>query len=120
MFGIEGERRATPMTPAAQANLRAACEGDTMADIARYQSGVSSLLHLAQCVRPDIAAPVGALAAYNSAPTDSHFAAMLDVIGYVGSTAERGITNGQSSVPVAIWCDANFSGCPDTRRSVSG
>jgi hypothetical protein len=120
MFGVEGERRATPMTPAAQANLRAACEGDTMADIARYQSGVGSLLHLSQCVRPDIAAPVGALAAYNSAPTDSHFAAMLDVIRYVGSTAERGITYGKSSVPVAIWCDANFAGCPDTRRSVSG
>jgi hypothetical protein len=65
MFGVVGERRATPMTPAAQANLRAACEGDTMADIARYQSGVGSLLHLSQCVRPDIAAPVGALAAYN-------------------------------------------------------
>jgi hypothetical protein len=63
MFGVKGERRTTPMTPAEQANLRAACEGDTMADIARYQSGVGSLLHLAQCVRPDIAVPVGALAA---------------------------------------------------------
>jgi hypothetical protein len=37
MFGVEGERRATPMTPAAQANLHAACEGDTMTDLARYQ-----------------------------------------------------------------------------------
>jgi hypothetical protein len=91
-----------------------------MADIERYQSGVGSLLHLARCVRPDIAAAMGALAAYDSAPTDAHFAAMLDVIRYVGCTAERGITYGQSSVPVAIWCDANFAGCPDTRRSVSG
>jgi hypothetical protein len=56
-FGVEGERRATPMTPAAQADLRAAREGDKMADIERYQSGVGSLLHLAQCVRPDITAP---------------------------------------------------------------
>jgi hypothetical protein len=73
-------------------------------------------MYLAQCVRPDIAAPVGALAAYNSAPTDRHSAAMLDVLRYSGSTAERGhgITHGQSSVPVAIWCDANFAGCPDT------
>jgi hypothetical protein len=119
-FGVEGERRATPMTPAAQADLHAACEGDKITDIERYHSGIGSLLQLAQCVRPDIAAPVGALAAYNSAPTDAHFAAMLDVIRYVGSTAERGITYGQSTVPVAIWCGANFAGCPDTRRSVSG
>jgi hypothetical protein len=35
VFGVEGERHATPMTPAAQANLRAAREGDTIADIER-------------------------------------------------------------------------------------
>jgi hypothetical protein len=77
--------------PLPGADLRAAREGDTMADIERYQSGVGRLLHLAQCVRSDIAAAVGALAAYISAPTDAHFAAMLDVIRYVGCTAERGI-----------------------------
>jgi hypothetical protein len=62
-----------------------------------------------QCVQPDIAAPVSVLAAYNSAPTKANFAAMLDVIWYVGSTAERGIAYGQSSVPVKIWCDAKFA-----------
>jgi hypothetical protein len=65
VLGVEGERRATPMTPAAQADLRAAREGDTTPDFERYQCRVGSLLHLAQCVRPDIAAPVSALAAYN-------------------------------------------------------
>jgi hypothetical protein len=45
---------------------------------------------------------------------------MLNVIRYVGSMAERGITHGHSTVLVAIWCDANFAGCPDTWRSVSG
>jgi hypothetical protein len=81
-------------------------------------SGVSSLLHLAQCVRPDIAAPVGAFAAYNSAPTLVHYATMLDVIRYVASTAERGITYGRSSSRIDIWCD-KFAACPDIRRSVS-
>jgi hypothetical protein len=120
VYGVEGERRAMPLTPAARADLRAAREVDKMADIKRYQSGVGSFLHLAQCVRPDIAAPVGALAAYNSAPTDAHFAAMLDVIRYVGSTAEHGITYGQFTVPVAVWFVVNFAGCLDTRRIVSG
>ena len=45
---------------------------------------------------------------------------MLDIIRYVASTAERGITYGRSAVPVEIWCDANFVACTDTRRSVSG
>jgi hypothetical protein len=71
-FGVVRKRRASPMTPAAQGSLRAARNGDVMADKERYMSGIGSLLHMAQCVRPDIAAPVGALAAYSSAPTSTH------------------------------------------------
>ena len=63
---------------------------------------------------------MGALAAYGAKPTAAHFAALLDVIRYVGSTAERGITYGRSREPVSIWCDANFAACVDTRRSVTG
>jgi hypothetical protein len=119
-FGVKGQRRATPMTPAAYGALRAARDGDVMADKERYQSGIGSLLHMAQCVRPDIAAPVGALAAYSSAPTSAHYDALLNVIRYVASTADRGITYGKSDTPIEIWCDANFAACPDTRRSVTG
>jgi hypothetical protein len=119
-FVVEGRKRTTPMTPAVYGELRAARNGDKMADQERYMSGIGSLLHLAQCVRPDIAAPVGALAAYNSAPTLAHCEAMLDVICYVASTAERGITYGRSGTPKDIWCHANFAECPDTRRSVRG
>jgi hypothetical protein len=66
-FGVEGERCATPMTPVVYGELQAAREGDDMADKEAYQSGIGSMLHMAQCVRPDIAAPVGALAAFYSA-----------------------------------------------------
>jgi hypothetical protein len=119
-FGVAGKRRATPMTPAVYGELRAARDGDRMADKAAYQSGIGSLLHLVQCVRPDIAAAVGALAAYCSAPTAAHYSAMLNIIRYVGSTADRGITYGGSDVPVQVWCDANFAACLDTRRSTTG
>jgi hypothetical protein len=118
--GVEGERRATPMTPAAQLELRAAQDSDDLVEVKAYQSGICSLLHVAHCTRPDIAAPVGALAAYCAKPTAAHSAAMLDVVRYVGCTARRGITFDGSAGPVEIWCDANFAGCPDTRRSVSG
>jgi hypothetical protein len=108
------------MTPATYGALRAARDGDVMADRERYQSGNGNLLHMAQCLRPDIAAPVGALGAYSSAPTSTHYDALLDVIRYVASTADRGITYGQSETPIEIWCGANFAACPDTRRSVTG
>jgi hypothetical protein len=67
-----------------------------MVNLGRSESGVGSLLHLARCVRPDTPALVGVLAAYRSSPTEAHFAAMLDVIRYIGSMAERGITYGRS------------------------
>jgi hypothetical protein len=56
-----------------------------MADKLGYQKVIGSLLHLAQCTRPDIALPVGALAAYASAPSEAHYEAMLDVVRYLGS-----------------------------------
>ena len=91
-----------------------------MADKGSFQSGIGSLLHMAQSVRPDIAAPVAALAAYSAAPTAAHYEALLDIIRYVGCTADRGITYGRSTTPIEMWCDANFGACPNTRRSVTG
>jgi hypothetical protein len=118
-FGVETESRALPMTPAVYGNLRAAQPSDTMADQVAYRAGIGSLLHMAQSVRPDVAAPVHALAAFSSKPTTTHYAAMLDIVRYVCGTADRGITYGRSKVPVEFWCDASFAACLDTRRSVT-
>jgi hypothetical protein len=108
-FGVEGERCATPMTPGVYGELQAAREGDDMADNKAYQPGIGSLLHMAQCVRPDIAAPVSALAAFCLALTAAHYVAMLNVIRFVGCASDRGITYGHTGVPVEMWCDANFA-----------
>jgi hypothetical protein len=75
--------------------------GEPMTDKLRYQRVVSSLLHLAQCTRPEIALPVAVLAAYSPAPSARHFAVLLDVVRYVGGTASRGITYGQG-VPIPV------------------
>jgi hypothetical protein len=94
--------------------------GEPMIDKLRYQRVVSSLLHLTQCMRPDIALSVAALEAYSSAPSAQHFAVLLDVVRYVGGTASRGITYGGKGHPLGFWCDANFAACRDTRRSTTG
>ena len=53
--GVIGEQRKVPMSPDTYAGLRAAQPGELMAEVLQYQSLVGSLLHLAQCTRPDIA-----------------------------------------------------------------
>lgn len=118
--GVSGERRDVPMTQDVYAALRAWQPGEELADVEQYQSAIGSLLHLAQCTRPDIAHAVGALASYSAAPTKAHWAAALGVVSYVGSTAQRGITFGRSQEAVQLWCDANFAACRDTRRSTTG
>jgi hypothetical protein len=119
-LGVQGACKAVPMSPECFSSLRAAQPGEPMADKLGYQKVIGSLLHLAQCTRPDIALPVGALAAYASAPSEAHYQAMLDVVRYVGSTAGRGLTYGGSDKPLGFWCDANFAACQDTRRSTTG
>jgi hypothetical protein len=99
-----------------------------MADRERYQSRIVSLLHMAQCMRPDLAAPASVLAEYkcmrpdlvalasalaeykcmrpdlvaparalteySSTTTSTLYHALLDVIRYLASTADRGIRYG--------------------------
>jgi hypothetical protein len=126
-FGVAGQRRLVPMSPAVYSDLHGARDGEERADKVEFQSGIGSLLHIAQCTRPDISVPpmphsvsVGALAVVASEPTAEHFEAMLDVVRYVGSTAARGLTYGHAAAPMELWCDANFAACTDTRRSTTG
>jgi hypothetical protein len=51
-----------------------------------YQKMIGSLIHLAQCTRPDIALPAGALAAYALAFSVAHFAALVKVVRYKGGS----------------------------------
>jgi hypothetical protein len=91
---VDGDKTLTPLTPEVFSSLRAALRGKQMTDKVAYQVVVGSVLHLVQCTRPDLALAVGALAAYCSAPSAAHHAALLDVVRYVGCTASRGITYG--------------------------
>ena len=118
--GVNGERRVVPMSPEIYVGLRAAQPGERMSNALEYQSIIGSLLHMAQCTRPELALYVGAVASYNSSPSQAHYNAAVDIVRYVGCTAERGIIFGHTSVPLEIWCDANFAACQGTRRNTTG
>jgi hypothetical protein len=87
--GVSQSQRALPMSSETYAGLRAAQPGEPMTDKLEFQRTLGSLLHLAQCTRPDIALPVSALAAFEAAPSEMHHGALLDVVRYVGSSAAR-------------------------------
>lgn len=67
--------------------------GDTVpVNVFDYLSVVGSLLHIANCVRCDIAYAVGALSRFSAAPGPAHVKAAKRVLQYLYATRSFGIT----------------------------
>jgi hypothetical protein len=85
-----------------------------------YSELVGSLLYLSTCTRPDLAQAVGALARYMSKPTVDHWQVAKGVLRFVAGTADHGVTFGSDSSGLLGFCDADFAGDMDSRRSTTG
>ena len=98
-------------------------EGDVL-DQAKYPYSqlVGSLIYLSNCTRPDIAYAVGALAKYMVLPTTVHWNAAMGVLRYLGGTVVYGVCFGgnRDECDLVGYCDADFAGDLDTRRSTTG
>jgi hypothetical protein len=80
---------------------------------------VGSLLYLAACTRPDISQAVGVLSRYMAHPTEQHWNIAKDVLRYLLNTQNVGIVFQQSGCYLHGYCDADFAGDVDTRRSTT-
>ena len=90
-----------------------------------YRSGVGMLLYLVKYSRPDIANPVRELSKVLDSPTPASFKEMLRVIKYVLDTKEYGLRVHPTVAKDECWelvcfCDSDYAGDPDSRRSVTG
>lgn len=85
-----------------------------------YMELVGSLLYLAACTRPDIAYSVGALSRYMAHPTQQHWKTAKDIVRYLIATQDVGILFRKSGFQLNSYCDADYAGDVDTRRSTTG
>lgn len=85
-----------------------------------YQSVIGCLQWLANSTRPDIAHAVSQLSRFNASWTKEHWLMAKHVLRYLKGTSTTGITFGGTSEPLKVFSDADFSQCPETRRSVTG
>ena len=85
-----------------------------------YAEVVGSLLYLSVCTRPDIAQAVGAQARHVSKPTMRHWLALKGVLRYLAGTQDYGLVFTGSKSSLEVYCDADYAGDPDTRRSTTG
>ncbi|CAM8947906.1 unnamed protein product [Rhodiola kirilowii] len=107
-------------TPAATHVKITKDEAGTSVDQTLYRSMIGSLLYLTAS-RPDIAHAVGVCARYQANPNESHQMNVTRIIRYVCGTADYGLwyTKDSSSCLVG-YCDADWAGNAEDRKSTSG
>nr|XP_043639756.1 uncharacterized mitochondrial protein AtMg00810-like [Erigeron canadensis] len=96
------------------------CSEGHKVDATLYRRLIGRLLYL-QATRPDIAYAVNILSQFVSDPREDHMNAAIRVLRYIKATLGQGIfipKNG--GFDLVAFCDADWLGCPYTRRSRTG
>ncbi|KAK1663119.1 hypothetical protein QYE76_051278 [Lolium multiflorum] len=102
-----------------QAKLSAS-DGDLLPDGTEYRSLAGALQYLT-LTRPDISYAVQQICLHMHAPRTSHLALVKRVLRYVRGTMDFGLhLLASSSTSLTAYSDADWAGCPDSRRSTSG
>jgi hypothetical protein len=118
-YGMEESKiKTTPLS----LNIKLTAEEGEPLDTEKhpYSQLVGSMMYLSVCTRPDISYTVGALARYMAKPTMVHWQAAKGVLRYLSGTSTYGITYGRTTDGLLGYCDADYAGDQDTRRSTTG
>lgn len=116
-----GQLGCRPSSFPMEQNLRIdKCHESHKTDASLFRRLIGRLLYL-QATRPDIAYAVNVLSQFVSDPREDHMNAVLRILRYVKSTLGQGIFIPKSGgFNLAAYCDADWMGCPFTRRSRTG
>jgi len=102
-----------------RANL-SATDGNLVDDASQYRSLAGALQYLT-LTRPDIAYAVQQVCLFMHDPREPHLAMIKRILRYVKGTLSTGLHIGTGPVDrLKAYSDADWAGCPDSRRSTSG
>ena len=115
----------TPSNPSARLSKADSPETEkekAAVDLTKYRCMVGKLVYLMVASEPIISFAVSQLSRFFSCPGPSHFSACRWAISYLkGIHGDQGITfRGAAGFNLHAYCDSDWAGCPDTRRSTSG
>ena len=121
VYGMDNAKISRSPLPMGTRFVKAETSGEEVVDEGKYKELVGALLYLAVCTRPDISQAVSALSRYCSAPTQMHWNGAKQVLRYLAGTRDEGLRYGSSgSLDLVSFCDADYAGCLDTRKSTTG
>ena len=121
LISLAGLQSAAPLDTPLEVNAKYLCdEGDILPNPLLYRLLVGSLNYLT-ITRPDISFAVQQVSQFMHTPRHLHLAAVRRIIRYLKGTSHRGLffPTG-TSLNLVGYSDADWAGCPDTRRSVTG
>ena len=108
------------VTPADTKGKVSAADGKPLDDVTSYRSLAGALQYLT-ITRSDIAYAVQQVCLHMHAPRDVHQTMLKRILRYVKGTVHLGVQLRVVSSPtITAYSDADWAGCPDTRRSTSG
>lgn len=91
-----------------------------MPDPLLYRQLVGNLNYLT-ITRPDISFAVQQVSQFMHSPRHLHMAAVHRIVCYLKGTSHRGLFfPANTSLTLLAYSDADWAGCPDTQKSVSG
>ena len=94
--------------------------GDPVADPTAYRRLAGALQYLT-FTRPDLTYTVQQVCIHMHDPRESHLAALKRLLRYVRGTVDFGLVlHWSPSAELIVYTNADWAGCPDTRRSTSG
>ena len=108
-------------TPMSAKSILTSTDGELLANPTVFRELVGSLQYLT-ITRPDIAFAVNSVSQFMSQPRAPHLIAAKRILRYVKGTMDPGLFFGPQRQPVRLsaYSDADWAGCPDSRRSTSG
>jgi hypothetical protein len=116
-FGMmDSKSKSTPM----ESNCKLSQEDPSpMVDIRKYRQLVGSLIFLCN-TRPDICFAVGVVSRFSNKSKETHWKAALRVLKYIVGTLNYGIFYKPTTEELSGYCDSDWAGDGDSRKSVSG
>nr|XP_020199643.1 uncharacterized mitochondrial protein AtMg00810-like [Aegilops tauschii subsp. strangulata] len=95
-------------------------KGELVSDATHYRTITGALQYLTLTC-PDIAYAVQQVCLHMHAPCQPHWAMVKRILRYIRGTTTHGLTIAASSLTdLVAYSDADWAGCQDTRRSMSG